>query len=69
MLNIDCRYEFLENSLIFLENQSGFRNHKGTSKALQSLASNIYEKLDERYYVLCMFLDVIKAFDSVNHKL
>lgn len=61
--------DFLEKSLIFSDNQFGFRNKKGTSKALQSLVSYIHKKLDEGYQVLGIFLDIKKAFDCVDHNI
>eukprot|EP00102_Acyrthosiphon_pisum_P014634 XP_008184780.1 PREDICTED: RNA-directed DNA polymerase from mobile element jockey-like [Acyrthosiphon pisum] len=62
-------YEFLDASQIFTENQFGFRKNKGTSKALQYIVSNIHKKLDEGDFVIGIFLDVKKAFDSVDHNL
>lgn len=62
-------YNFLEKSNVFSENQFGFRQNKGTSIALQTLVSCIHNKLDEGNSTLGIFLDVKKAFDSVDHKI
>jgi len=62
-------YDFLEKSKIFSENQFGFRHNKGTSIALQTLISCIHNKLDQGNSTLGIFLDVKKAFDSVDHKI
>ena len=49
------------------DKQFGFRQNSSTSHAI----SNIYEKLiqssDKGMYTCCIFLDLTKAFDTVNH--
>jgi len=60
---------FLEKSFAFSDNQFGFRNNKGTSKAVQTLVSCINNKLDDGNKVLGIFLDVKKAFDCVDHEI
>lgn len=64
-------YNFLETRLIFSSNQFGFRRNKGTNKALMTVISHIHihDKLDENRAVIGLFLDVNKAFDSVDHSL
>ena len=62
-------YNFLEKSNVFSNNQFGFRQNKGTSIALQTLVSCIHNNLDDGNSTLGTFLDVKKAFDSVDHKI
>jgi len=52
-----------------LKNQFGFRQNKGTSIALRTLISCIHKKLDEGNSTIGIFLDVKKAFDSVDHNI
>jgi len=62
-------YNLLEKSNVFSKNQFGFRQNKGKSIALQTLVSCIHNNLDEGNLTLGIFLDVTKAFDSVDHKI
>ena len=58
---------YLEKYHLISDKQFGFRQNSSTSHAI----SNIYEKLiknsDKRMYTCCIFLDLTKAFDTVNH--
>ena len=48
-------------------NQFGFRENHGTNIALTFLYNKILKSLDNGDYVLGLFLDFKKAFDTVNH--
>ena len=58
---------YLEKYHLIFDKQFGFRQNSSTSHAI----SNIYEKLiknsDAGMYNRCIFLDLTKAFDTVNH--
>ena len=58
---------YLEKYHFISYKQFGFRQNSSTSHAI----SNIYEKLiknsDAGMYNCCIFLDITKAFDTVNH--
>ena len=58
---------YLEKYHLISDKQFGFRQYSSTSHAI----SNIYEKLiknsDAGMYNCCIFLDLTKAFDTVNH--
>jgi len=56
-------YSFLEYSNILSSRQFGFRQNKNTEKAINLLISKINNNN------LVVFLDLKKAFDTVNHKL
>ena len=49
--------------------QHGFRRNHSTSTAIFELVQYIYEKLDTRNYVGCIYVDYSKAFDTLDHKI
>lgn len=50
--------------------QFGFLQKKSTNDALQYLVNYLYYKLDNtKHTIIVTFLDLAKAFDTVNHKL
>ena len=48
--------------------QYGFRTGPLTSHAISDLRNEILTGLDEKLIVCCIFLDLAKAFNTVNHK-
>ena len=61
-------YEFLEKYNCFYDLQFGFRSKHSTVHALISITESIRSALDESKYVCGIFVDLQKAFDTVNHK-
>ena len=49
--------------------QFGFRKGTSTTHALVNLVENIKKSLDNKTNVCGVFIDLQKAFDTVNHKL
>ena len=47
----------------------GFKKNPSTTLAIFNFIKHIMESLKTRKYVICIFLDLRKAFDSVNHKI
>ena len=62
-------YEFVQENNIIDQNQHGFVKNKGTKDALRYLTNIIYNKLDKSEPLIITFLDLAKAFDTVNHKI
>ena len=62
-------YGFLSSNNLFYEKQYGFRSKHSTNHALISVTENIKKLLDSGNYVAGVFVDLEKAFDTVNHKL
>ena len=59
---------FLEKNKLFHWNQYGFRNNNSTEDAVLNMLTQIYSGLDSNSSVIGIFLDLMKAFDTVNHK-
>ena len=60
---------YIEKQNILYEYQFGFRKNHSTNMALIVLIDKILKKLDNGNFVLGLFLDLSKAFDTVNHKI
>ena len=58
---------FINKHKLLYPNQFGFRENHGTNIALTFLYNKILKSLDNGDYVLGLFLDFKKAFDTVNH--
>jgi hypothetical protein len=58
---------YLEQHGILFHNQYGFRKSHSTLLALQSLSNKITEAVDKKKYTIGIFIDLSKAFDTVNH--
>ena len=50
---------------ILSECQYGFRNSRSTYMALVDLIENICESIDKKKYVMGIFIDLKKAFDTI----
>ena len=57
---------FLKENNIMYEKQFGFREKHSTSHATDYLASKIYDTLDKTDKSICVFMDLSKAFDTIN---
>ena len=59
---------FTKNNLLS-QQQYGFRNNHSTSLAITDLYENLLRNLDNKLISCAVFLDLRKAFDSVNHSI
>jgi len=59
----------LEDNKLLVETQFGFRRKRRTERAMIYLTTIINDVLDKGFKVGAVFLDLIKAFDTVDHEL
>lgn len=62
-------YSFLTKYNLIFMRQFGFRSGFSTNHALATIVETIKAKLDERNYVCGIFIDLQKAFDTVDHEI
>ena len=62
-------YDFLQEHNILFRNQFGFRKNNSTSFALIEITEKIKETIDNKKYGCGIFIDLRKAFDTVNHEI
>lgn len=60
-------YDFLQKTGTLFKYQFGFREQYSTILALTEIVDNIRDELDKGKYVAGIYLDLSKAFDTVNH--
>lgn len=61
--------KYLEGQCLLFECQHGFRERHSTVSALNQAMDFIYSALNSKRYVLGLFFDLSRAFDSVSHDL
>lgn len=59
---------FLETNNLLSSNQYGFRENKNTELAIAELTKTIIENINNDKKTIGIFLDLTKAFDTINHK-
>ena len=62
-------YKFLELNNILYSKQFGFRKNNSTIDALIKITDKIRESVDKGKYGCGIFIDLRKAFDTVNHNI
>ena len=60
--------KFLDKNNVLYSGQYGFRKHRSTSDAISDLAGNVVDALDKGMFTIGVFLDMSKAFDSIDHE-
>jgi len=61
--------DFLDESDFFSDSQFGFRKKLSTKHAVLAIINFITKNINENKFVLGVFIDVMKAFDSVDHEI
>lgn len=61
--------KYFDTTNFLSSNQFGYRNNLSTEHALQHFMVEVYDGLNEGKYVTGLFLDIRKAFDTVNHEI
>ena len=64
-----CLYSYVEKNKSLYDLQLGFRKHHSTCHALVSITDYIRTTLDKGNFVGALFLDLQKAFNTVNQKI
>ena len=54
---------------MFYESQFGFREKYSTELAVAQVCNEIIENLENNDITCSIFLDLVKAFDTVDHKI
>ena len=62
-------YSYLVTKDMIYSKQFGFRSHHSTNHAIISITEHIRHLLDNGHYVCGIFVDLEKAFDTVNHNI
>ena len=61
--------EFLDKHNILIENQFGFRSGRSTTHATMLITDKIQRAIEAKLYSCGIFLDLSKAFDTVDHSI
>ena len=62
-------YNFLRENNILYEKQFGFQNSHSTDHAIIQLIDEISKSFEKNEYTLGVFIDLSKAFDTVDHQI
>ena len=62
-------YNFVIKLEIIYKNQFGFQKGKSTEHAILDLYTNLLQAIEKQHKTSCIFLDFVKAFDTVNHNI
>ena len=60
---------FIDSNNFLSDAQYGFRKFKSTELAVLDLTQSIMSNMDAKNHTIALFLDIKKAFDSINHSI
>lgn len=60
---------FIEKNKLISESQFGFRSNRSTSLALMKITEEITTAIEKNKYTIGVFIDLKKAFDTIDHKI
>ena len=60
-------YNFLEINNILDKRQGGFRPNHSTGNTTETFIHDIYKAMNDNNLSKAMYIDAMKAFDTVNH--
>ena len=61
--------DFVDKNELLYNGQYGFRHNMSTSLALLQLTEDITTQMDEANYTIGIFIDLKKAFDTIDHEI
>jgi len=61
--------KFFDKHNVIYNRQFGFRKKHSTQHVICDIASQCYENIENKKYTCLIFLDIKKAFDTVNHQI
>ena len=61
--------KFIEKNNVLSKHQYGFRKKRSTELAVLDFTDKITKAIDEGKFTVGVFLDLSKAFDTINHKI
>ena len=59
-------YSYLNNNNLLFDSQHGFRENYSTESAVIELTDHLKSQIDKHHLPMCLFLDLSKAFDTIN---
>ena len=66
-LGSSCLSDLKEKNLILNNSQYGFRHNRSTLTALVQMTEKIVSSLDAECSTIAIFIDLQKAFDTIDH--
>ena len=62
-------YTYLDNNSLLDHRQGGFRPEYSTAKTCSHFVNDLYTAMNNNKFTIAVFIDAMKAFDTVNHSI